>query len=104
MLFRSSDKRPPRFPAVPTFAEAGVQGMEADAWIGMWVTVGTPPAVVDRLNRTIATTLAKPEVRKKFDDMFAEAVHMDGPRFNTLLVNEEKTLSTLIRERNIRVD
>lgn len=28
---------PPRFPNVPTFAEAGAKGMEADAWIGMWV-------------------------------------------------------------------
>ena len=104
MLATTSDKRPPRFPNVPTFAEAGVKGMEADAWIGMWVKEGTPPPVVQRLNGTLATVLSNPAVRKRFDDMFAEAVHIEGARFQSLLVDEEKTLSTLIRERNIRVE
>lgn len=52
----------------------------------------------------MATVLSNPAVRKKFDDMFAEAVHIEGPRFQSLMVDEEKTLSTLIRERNIRVE
>ncbi|MES2483110.1 MAG: tripartite tricarboxylate transporter substrate-binding protein [Pseudomonadota bacterium] len=84
--------------------QVGVRGMEADAWIGMWVPAKTPAPVVERLNRTLASVLSNAAVRKRFEDMFAEAVHMDGARINTLLVDEEKTLSALIRERNIRVD
>ncbi len=103
-LGMSSAQRLKSFPNVPTFTEASVKGMEADAWIGMWVTAGTPAPIIARLNGTLATVLSNPAVRKKFDDMFAEAVHMDGARFQSLLVDEEKTLSTLIRERNIRVE
>ena len=104
MLATTSDKRPPLFPDVPTFNEVGVGGMEADAWIGMWVPAKTPAPIVDRMNRALATLLTNPAVRKRFEDMFAEAVPMDGARLNALLAEEEKTLSTLIRERNIRVD
>ena len=104
MLATTSNRRPPKFPNVPTFAEVGVPGMEADAWIGLWVPNGTPADVVDRLNQSMVSVLANPAVRKKFDDMNAEALHMDAGRFKALLVDEEKTLSTLIRERNIRVE
>lgn len=104
MLATTSDKRPARFPNVPTFSEAGVQGMEADAWIGVWVPAGTPPDVVDRLNRALVNVLAQPGVRKRFDDMNAEAVYMDATKFRELLVAEEKTMSSLIKDRNVRVE
>ena len=104
MLATTSDKRPARFPDVPTFAEAGVQGMEADAWIGVWVPMGTPPQIVDRLTRALVTALAQPAVRKRFDDMNAEAVYMEAGKFKDLLVAEEKTMSSLIKDRSIRVE
>ncbi len=104
MLATTSNIRPPKFPNVPTFNEVGIKGMEADAWIGMWVPAATPPEVVERLNKALIASLNNPTVRKKFEDMNAEARYMDSGKFKDLLSDEEKTLSSLIRDRNIRVD
>lgn len=103
MLATTSNKRPPKFPSVPTLAEAGVPGMEADAWIGMWVPAGTPALAVERLNHALGAVLANPGVRKQFEGMFAEAVYMDSGSFKKVMADEERVMSTLIRERNIRV-
>ena len=50
-------------PDVPTFAEAGVAGVQVVSWIGIVVRKGTPEAVVARLNDEFNRALKKPEVR-----------------------------------------
>ncbi len=104
MLAITSDKRPPKYPQVPTFTEAGIPGMEADAWIGVWVPTGTPPDVVAKLDKALATAIARPDIQKRFDDMSAEAIHQETAKFRTLLAAEEKMMASLIRERNITIE
>ena len=50
-------------PDVPTFAEAGVPGIELFAWTGLFVPAGTPPDIVDRLQKGIAQILQAPALR-----------------------------------------
>lgn len=50
-------------PDVPTFAEAGVPGIELFAWTGLFVPTGTPPDIVDRLQNGIAQILQAPALR-----------------------------------------
>src|SRR5207248_1283500 len=45
----ASATRTPQLPDVPTFAEAGVPGVEADAWTALFAPAKTPVAVIDRL-------------------------------------------------------
>jgi tripartite-type tricarboxylate transporter receptor subunit TctC len=56
-------ERVPQFASLPTFAESGVGGVEADAWAALFAPAGTPPAVIERLYRAVATVLAKEAVR-----------------------------------------
>ena len=49
-------------PKVPTMAEAGVKGYEADIWIALAAPARTPQPVVDRLNKEVRKILAMPEV------------------------------------------
>jgi len=37
-------------PEVPTFQEAGIQGLVLDQWLGVFVPAGTPSAIVATLN------------------------------------------------------
>jgi len=104
MLAITSDKRPPKYPQVPTFTEAGVTGMEADAWIGVWVPMGTPTEIISRLDKALATAIAQPAIQKRFDDMSAEAIHLDAAKFGELLVREEKMMVSLIKDRNIIIE
>ena len=47
-------------PDVPTMEEAGVPGLYASFWHGIWGPKGTPKDVVDKLNAAIRVALADP--------------------------------------------
>jgi tripartite-type tricarboxylate transporter receptor subunit TctC len=50
-------------PDVPTIAEAGIPGFEANNWYGYMVPVKTPRPIINRLNKEIAAILLLPEVK-----------------------------------------
>ena len=60
----SSAVRSPFLPEVPTLKENGID-LVADAWYGMWLPAGSPPAFAKQLGEAAAAALAKPEVREK---------------------------------------
>jgi tripartite-type tricarboxylate transporter receptor subunit TctC len=53
----ASARRASRLPNLPTLAEAGVPGVEADAWFALFAPAQTPTAVVERLYRAAAAGL-----------------------------------------------
>ena len=53
----------PLVPDLPTVAEAGLPGFEANNWDGMLFPAGTPRAIVERVNRDTARVLNLPEAR-----------------------------------------
>ncbi len=53
----------PQAPRLPTLAAAGVAGVEADAWTGLFGPAGLPPAIRDRYASLVAAALARPSVR-----------------------------------------
>jgi len=58
----TGQKRSPALPEVPTFLEAGVKGLEADSWYGLFAPAGTPRDIVMRLNREMIEVLKAPDV------------------------------------------
>lgn len=62
-------QRDPRFPAVPTIAEAGVQGYSGTSWFTLAAPASMPAALVDRLNRDVERLLASPEVAERFNTL-----------------------------------
>src|SRR5262249_1875788 len=56
-------KRSALMPELPTVAEAGVAGFEANNWYGLVVPVKTPRAIIDRLNAEVTKILAMPDVK-----------------------------------------
>ena len=51
-------------PELPTIAEAGLPGFEADNWYGVVTTMKTPRAVIDRLNTEIVRALHTADVKQ----------------------------------------
>ena len=99
-----SAKRSPFFPDVPTVGEQGFKGADLDIWFGMWAPNGTPPELIDRMNRELGKALALPTTKTRYADLGAEPVPLSTAEFKTLLVNEGKLLSTLIKEQKISVE
>ena len=99
-----SAKRSPFFPDVPTVGEQGFKDANLDIWFGMWAPKGTPPEIIARMNRELAKALALPTTKSRYADLGAEPVPLETTEFKTLLANEGKLLSTLIKEQKIIVD
>ena len=64
--------RSPVLPEVPTIAEAGVPGYEANNWWAIGAPAGTPAGVIAKLNAEIARYLKLPETQKRFEAEGAE--------------------------------
>jgi tripartite-type tricarboxylate transporter receptor subunit TctC len=53
-------------PDIPTIDEAGVQGLYASFWHGLWVPKGTPKEPITKLNSAVQAALADATVRQRF--------------------------------------
>jgi tripartite-type tricarboxylate transporter receptor subunit TctC len=53
----ASPRRTPRLPDLPTLAEAGVPGVEADAWFALFAPARTPTPVSEKLYRAVSAAL-----------------------------------------------
>jgi tripartite-type tricarboxylate transporter receptor subunit TctC len=60
----TSAERSPAFPNLPTVAESGVAGYDAEAWYGLFAPARTPPEIIDRLNKAVANAV-KADVFKR---------------------------------------
>jgi tripartite-type tricarboxylate transporter receptor subunit TctC len=62
----TSAKRSPAMPNVPTFAEAGLAGFEANSWWAILAPAGTPKEIIARLNAEVVKALNDPGLRERF--------------------------------------
>ena len=66
LLATSAAKRSALLPEVPTFAEAGLPGVEGTAWFAVYAPAKTAPATIAQLNAAINKALASPDLRDRF--------------------------------------
>ncbi len=60
-------KRSALLPSVPTIAEAGMPGLTAVPWSGLFAPGKTPKDIVERLSREVNVILKRPEIRGQFE-------------------------------------
>ena len=72
LLATSAGQRSPLLPDVPTFGEAGLEGVEGTSWFAVYAPAKTPPATVAQLNAAINKALASPELRQRFASLGLE--------------------------------
>lgn len=72
VLAVTSGERIASFPDAPTMKEIGLQRSELTAWVGVFVRSGTPPDVVDRLNRLVVAFLERAETRAYLESVGAK--------------------------------
>jgi tripartite-type tricarboxylate transporter receptor subunit TctC len=84
-LGTTGKERSELMPDVPTIAEAGVPGYEATIWLGIMAPVGTPKAVVDKLNDEITKVVTRPETKAAWAKQGALPLTMDPIEFDAYL-------------------
>ncbi|WP_425525894.1 Bug family tripartite tricarboxylate transporter substrate binding protein [Vandammella animalimorsus] len=93
-----------QLPEVPTFAELGLQGVEAAALVGLAVPAATPKDTIAALNRAVVETIRDPQVEKKLIEFGIEPVGNTPEEYAALLESETTRWHQLIRELGISLD
>lgn len=88
-------------PDVPTARESGVTGFVASSWNALAAPAGTPPAIIDKLHRDIATALASAEVRDKLQNLNVVARGSTPQETADLLASDIRRWSEVVRTANI---
>jgi tripartite-type tricarboxylate transporter receptor subunit TctC len=104
MLAVAGTQRSSFFPDVPTLAEQGFKGTELDIWFGLWAPNGVPAEVSARMAQEVAKVLTQANTRTRYEALGAEPVGLDNAAFRSLLTNEARMLSALIKEARISLD
>ena len=97
-------KRSHMLPDTPTLDEAGIKGVEAGIWLGLFAPAGTPPAIVARLNAEINKVLAMPEVREKISAGGAAAVGGSTEEFAAFVRADYAKWGRIAKEANIKIE
>jgi tripartite-type tricarboxylate transporter receptor subunit TctC len=97
-------QRLPQLASVPTFAESGVPGVEADAWSALFAPARTPPAVIERLYRAVAAALSKEAVRTAMAKQGIPAALKSPAEVAAMLPGEVQKWAAVIRTANVAVE
>src|SRR5262249_57029920 len=77
-----------KLPDVPTTPEVGYPKLQAPSWLGVVAPVGTPPAIIDKLNAAFRDSLAQPETRARLATLGAEIKIGTPAEFGKLLATD----------------
>jgi tripartite-type tricarboxylate transporter receptor subunit TctC len=98
----TSNAPSPALPGVPTIA-GSVPGFDAVIWNGMVAPKGTPPDVIDKLNRAVTASLTDPNVMAKFANAGSVPKTMTPVEFGKFVVEDTQKWGKIIRAANIRI-
>jgi tripartite-type tricarboxylate transporter receptor subunit TctC len=104
MLAVTSPQRSALLPDLPTLREAGVEGVEAGAWIGLVAPANTPAPIQDAIRDAVVQIVAEPPVREKLTALFMEPVANTADEFRTVLKEEVNRWGPVIEKNNIRIE
>jgi tripartite-type tricarboxylate transporter receptor subunit TctC len=97
-------KRVAALPEVPTIAEAGVPGYEANNWWGMLAPAGTPGPILNRLYNEITAILDSPETRKRFELEGAQVMRMSPVEFASFVAQDTVKWTRVVKEAGIKAE
>jgi tripartite-type tricarboxylate transporter receptor subunit TctC len=92
----ASDKRLADLPDVPTVAET-VPGFTAMGWFPLLAPVGTPKAIVDKINADLGKVLSQPELQKRFRDLGTFVRPMSPAETTAFIRREQEVWRPVVR-------
>ena len=100
----TSAKRSPELPDVPTIAESGYPGFEANTWYGLLAPAGTPAPIVALLNSEVNRVLATPEVRGRLASEGGDTLGGSPEQFASFLKAEHAKWGRVVRDSGAKAD
>ncbi len=100
----TSAKRLEQLPDVPTLAESGIPGYDANVWFGIIAPNGTPAPVVNQLNSEISKIIKRPDIQKRLTDLALTPIAGSPAQFQSLIDQEAVKWADVIKKANIKLD
>jgi tripartite-type tricarboxylate transporter receptor subunit TctC len=100
----TSAERSPAFPNLPTVAEAGVPGYDAEAWYGLFAPAKTPPEIIDRLNKAAAGAVRADAFKKLSVNEGLMLVASPPAELDRYFREEEDRWRKVIQDAGIKAD
>jgi tripartite-type tricarboxylate transporter receptor subunit TctC len=97
-------KRSSQMPSVPTFAEAGYPAIDLDTWIMLVAPKGTPAPVRAKLEKTLATLVAQPDMAQALRAQGAEPSYANAAASAAQIDRELPLMRAVARRANIQAD
>ena len=98
----ASPRRNPQLPDVPTVVESGLPGFDVTSWYGVVVRAGTPPAVIQKIQRDMAEALQAEDVKAKLAGLGLEPVGNTPDEFAALIKAETQKWGDIVRKAGIK--
>jgi tripartite-type tricarboxylate transporter receptor subunit TctC len=91
-------------PDVPTFAEAGLPGVDVSLWFAVLVPGGTPSAIIRKLNADIVQVVAEPEFKQALKARGFEAVSSTPEQLAAFMDKDYVKFRNLIQTLGLQVE
>jgi len=99
-----SEKRLANWPDIPSVGDAGIKGYEGGTWFGVVTTAGTPPAIVQKLNREIVASLASQDLKDRFTALGFEVRTSTPEEFARFIKEDMDRMGQAIRGAGIKLE
>jgi tripartite-type tricarboxylate transporter receptor subunit TctC len=99
----TSTTRSEVLPDLPIVADF-LPGYEASAWYGIGAPKGTPPGIIERLNKAVNEILADPKAKARFAELGAFLLPGSAADFGKLLANETDKWGKVVKFAGAKVD
>ena len=97
-------KRSAMAPELPTIAEAGLPGFEANNWNGVVVPAKTPRAIINRLNKEFTAALTLPDIKQFLFNQGLDAAPGTPEAFAAYIKSETAKWAKVIKAAGIKVE
>jgi tripartite-type tricarboxylate transporter receptor subunit TctC len=99
----TTNVRSDALPDVPTVAET-VPGYEASAFYGMGVPKGTPPEIIDKLNKEVNAGLADPKIKARLAELGGMLIPGTPAEFGKLVADETDKWAKVIKTGGVALE
>ena len=103
-LATTSETRNPEAPDIPTMLESGIPDFVSVSFTGLAAPVGTPPAIVAKLNAAVNDSLNSPQVRAALAKLAVEPKVGSPADFAVFLARETENWGAVVKAANIKID
>lgn len=100
----TATQRMPSLPDVPTMAQAGLDNFLSTAWVGIFVSAKTPPAIVSQIEQQLTAAMRDPDLLAKIRDMGGIPGSQSRTEFTAFVASEREKWGEVIQTSHMTLD